>query len=86
MKAIYYFEKYVPFVSWTTVILMLILSINQGWATKQVDFSNYLFQATLVEGVCIAFPYYFGFETGEDREKMVTKIKKSLYGMVQAPL
>ena len=82
-----YFEKYSPVVSCTTVRLMLILSINQVWATRQVDLSNIVFQATLGEDVYTPpLPYYFYSDTGEDIANMVMKLNKSLYRMVQHPL
>ena len=65
---------------------MLIFSINQGWANRKVDFTNALVWATLLEDVYLALPYYFDSETGEDRYKMVMKLNKSLYVLVQAPL
>ena len=86
MEEVEYFEKYAPVISWTTFRLMLSLSINQGWATRQVDFSNNFFQATLLEDICLALPYYFESDTGEYRSNMVMMIIKNLYGMVKPPL
>ena len=65
---------------------MLILSINQGWATRQVDFSKYFVQDTLLEYVYLALPYYYYYDTGEDRDKMFMKLNKSLNGLVQKSL
>ena len=65
---------------------MLSLSINQGWATRQVDFSNDFVQATLLEDFCLTLPYYFESDTGEYRYNMVMMINKNLYGMVKPPL
>ena len=59
-----YFEKYRPVVSWNTVILIMRLSINQGWATIHVYFSNIFVRATLVEDFYLALPYYFESYTG----------------------
>ena len=87
VEGVYYFEKHPPVVSCTTVRLMLILSINQGWATIKVDLSNIFVQATLVEDVYTPpIPYYFYSDTGKDRANMVIKLNKSLYRMVQYPL
>ena len=49
VEEVEYFEKYAPVFSWTKFRLMLSLSINQGWATRQGDFSNDFVQATLLE-------------------------------------
>ena len=65
---------------------MLILSINQGWATRQVDFSKYFVQDTLLEYVYLALPYYYYYDTGEDRDMMFMKLNKSLNGLVQKSL
>ena len=65
---------------------MLRLSINQVWDTRQVDFSNYSFQSTLLEDVYLDLPYYFDSDTGEDRAKMAMQLNYSLCGLVQAPL
>ena len=86
VEGLYYFGKYDPVVSWTTVRLMLILSINQGLDTIQVDLSNYFVQANLVEYVYLAIPYYFDSESGKYRAKMFMKLNKSLYELVQPPL
>ena len=59
VEEVEYFEKYAPVVSWTTFRLILSLSINQGWATRQVDFYNDFVQATLLEDFCLTLPYYF---------------------------
>ena len=59
-----YFEKYPPIVSWTTIRLMLSLSINQEWATIKLDLSYAFVQNTLVEDVYLALPYYFDYDTG----------------------
>ena len=42
-----YFETYAPVVSWTTIRMMLTLSIVMNLKTRQVDFSNAFAQAEL---------------------------------------
>ena len=86
VKGLDHFEKYSPVVSWTTVKPMLILRINQGWATIQVDFYNDFVQSNLVEYIYLILPNYFDSKTSEDRENSPTKINKSIYGLVQALL
>ena len=86
MKGLYHFEKYSPVVSWTTVKPMLILRINQGWATIQVDFYNDFVQSNLVDYIYLILPNYFDSKTSEDRENSPTKINKSIYGLVQSLL
>jgi hypothetical protein len=83
VEGVDYFEKYAPVVSWSTVRLVMSLSIQQGWKTKQVDFSNAFVQASLNEEVYMELPAMF--ETDQGRAE-VLKLEKSLYGLVQAPM
>ena len=78
-----YFESYAPVVQWSTVRLMLILSMVYGMETRQVDYVNAFAQADLDEEVYIELPRGYAQEDSED---CVLKLNKSLYGMVQAPV
>ena len=81
-----YTEKFAPVVSWSTVRMMLCLSISQGWKTRQVDFDNAFVQADIdLPEVYLRCPA--GFEsTDHNGEPIVLRLKKSLYGLVQAPM
>ena len=84
VEGIDYFEKYSPVVSWSTVRMMLCLAASQDLATRQVDFSNAFAQAELDdEQIYVHAPR--GFH-GDGGEQVVLKLRKSLYGLVQAPL
>jgi hypothetical protein len=89
-----YFETFAPVVSWTTVRLMLILSLILNLATRQVDYTAAFLHADIDvdpnydllsdeekrrSGVYVEMPR--GFAT----EGKVLKLKKSLYGLKQAP-
>ena len=78
-----YFESYSPVVQWSSVRLMLILSIVHGLETCQVDCVNAFAQADLDKEVFIELPV--GFEHDNDVDCMF-KLHKSLYGMSDAPL
>ena len=78
-----YFESYAPVVQWSTVRLMLILSMVYGMDTRQVDYVNAFAQADLEEEVYIELPCGYGHDNEED---CVLRLNKSLYGMVQAPV
>ena len=80
-----FFETYAPVVSWSTVRLLLTLSVIHDLETRQVDYTNAFVQADLHddEHVYIELPDYFGSRTEGD---VVLKLKKSLYGLKQAPL
>lgn len=83
VKGVDYFEKYSPVVSWSTVRMMLSLTVSQNLVTRQVDFSNAFVQATLNKDVYIQAPCGFAPEGVDDS---VLKLNKLLYGLVQAPL
>jgi hypothetical protein len=80
-----YDEKYAPVVPWSTVRLMLSIAASQGLATRQVDFSNAFVQAHLHETkpIYVQTPPTFHSEMAD---KVVLKLNRSLYGLVQAPL
>lgn len=48
---IYHFETYVPVVQWSTVRTLLTLILANGWATKQVDYTNIFAQVELAEEI-----------------------------------
>jgi hypothetical protein len=77
-----YFETYAPVVQWSTVRMVLTMILANGWATKQVDYTNAFAQADLEEEVYIEPPKGFGRKDGID---MVLRLIKSLYGLKQAP-
>ena len=79
LEGVDYFETFAPVVSWTTIRLMLILSLVLGLATRQVDYTAAFLHAVLSEDVYVEMPRGFA-EPGK-----VLKLKKSLYGLKQAP-
>jgi hypothetical protein len=94
LEGVDFFETFAPVVSWTTVRLMLILSLVLGLATRQVDYTAAFLHAPIDEdpdrehmsleernrtGVFVEMPRGFA-EPGK-----VLKVKKSLYGLKQAP-
>jgi hypothetical protein len=85
VEGIDYSESYAPVASWTTIRMLLCLSVNQEWITKQVDFSNAFVQAKLSDDIYVTAPKGFVAEGAED-DQVVMKLNRSLYGLVQAPL
>jgi hypothetical protein len=81
-EGIDYFETYAPVVQWSTVRLLLSTVLTEGWATRQVDYTNAFAQAEINEEVYIECPRLFGPKSGSAR---VLKLLKSLYGLKQAP-
>jgi hypothetical protein len=89
-----YFETFAPVVNWTTVRLMLVLSIILGLATQQLDYTAAFVQAPIDRppdwdkmtpdeqdrsGVYVQMP------RGFSQPGKVLKLKKSLYGLKQSP-
>ena len=70
-------------VQWSSVRLMLILSIVHGLETRQVDNVNAFVQVDLDKDVFIEIPQGCKHQNEED---CVLKLNKSLYGMADAPL
>ena len=86
MDGVEYFKKYAPVVSWLTVRMMLVISLNLRWHTRQVNFLNVFVQAKLEENVYITIPQHFADESGMDWSDVVLKLEKSLYRLVKAPM
>jgi len=89
-KGVDVFETFAPVVSWTTVRLMLILSVILDLKSTQVDYTATFVQAPIDTDVYISLP-----KGWEHLNKMgllqpfkaghVLKFNRSLYGMCQSP-
>ena len=77
-----YFETYAPVVSWSTVRLLLTLSITLNLKSHQVDYNNAFAQADMPGDVFIEIPQDFTLDLEGD---YVLRLKKSLYGHPLAP-
>jgi Reverse transcriptase (RNA-dependent DNA polymerase)/GAG-pre-integrase domain len=87
VEGVDYADKYSPVVSWSTVRMLLTLALKENLATRQVDFSNAFVQAHLNSNKHIYVQPLKGFEyENENGEQYVLTLKRSLYGLVQAPL
>jgi hypothetical protein len=54
-----YFETYAPVVAWSTVHMLLAMVLQEGWNTKQVDYTNEFAQSELDEEVYVERPTLF---------------------------
>ena len=86
MEGIHYTDKYAPVVAWSTVRMMLCLSLHLNLQTRQVDFSNAFLQSTLKEGIYLEPPAGFEPDIEGSSQYIVLKLNKSLYGLVQSLL
>jgi Reverse transcriptase (RNA-dependent DNA polymerase) len=76
---VHYHETYSPVVRWTSIRLMLILSIIQGWSTRQLDFVMAYPQADIsTDHVYIEIPKGFEFEGSRDTHCL--HVLKNIYG------
>jgi len=82
LEGVDYFETYAPTVGWSTIRLLLTMTLANGWATRQVDYTNAFAQADIKETVFVELPRDYA---ASDSGDYVLKLKKSLYGLKQAP-
>lgn len=77
-------DTYAPVVQWSSVRLMLVLTIIFGLATRQIDFSNAFAQTEIPEDehVYVDIPSHFHPVSGVDS---VLKLNKALYGQLDSP-
>ena len=73
-----YFETFSPVVQWTTIRLMLILSILLDLKTVQVDYTLAFAQAPAPPGTYVEMPKMF------EQKGMVYELQKNLYGLCEA--
>ena len=85
MSGVDYEESFSPVVQWSTVRLLLILSIVHGLHTRQVDYVNAFAQSELTADREIFMELPQGY-THMNHVDCVLQLHKSLYGMVDAPL
>ncbi len=85
------FDTFAPVVQWSTVRLLLVLSLSLGLATKQVDYVAAFCQAPITEDIYVALPQGWrslnrsGKLKERFKENHVLKLKRSLYGLRQSP-
>ncbi len=76
VEGVDYFETYDPVASWSSIRMLLIMSLQHGWTTKQIDFSNAFFQGTLEEDVYVALPAKFNDKGIVDQKSLCLKLNK----------
>jgi hypothetical protein len=61
-----FFETYDPVCQWPTARMILTMVLQNGWATKQVDYKNAFAQSDMKETVYIEPPKICGPKSGKD--------------------
>jgi Reverse transcriptase (RNA-dependent DNA polymerase) len=79
-EGIDYFDTYAPIVSWTTVPLLLVLSVVLGLYMVQVDYTLAFVQVDIDDEIYIEMPRKF------EIDRHVLRLNKSVYGLEQTPL
>ncbi len=94
LEGVDFFETYAPGVNWQAVRIMLILSLVYRLATKQVNYTAAFIHApidkhpnfdNLSQEEQDKSGIYISMAKGFSQEGKVLKLKKSLYGLNQAP-
>jgi hypothetical protein len=80
IQGIYYTESFATVVQWSTICMMNTLTAMHNLKGKQIYFTQAFLQAKLKEDIYLRFPA--GFE--HKHEKWALKLKRNLYGLVQA--
>jgi hypothetical protein len=89
-----YWETYAPVVNWSTVRLVIILSLLNGFHSRQVDFIQAYMQAPLECPIYIEVPAGYGVQDGKlhfvgenhkatDRQ-FALRLRRNIYGLKQA--
>ena len=77
-----YWETYAPVIAWTTIRLFLILTIMNGWASRQIDFVLAYPQADIETTMFMEIPR--GYKFKGSRLTHCLELVKNLYGQKQA--
>jgi hypothetical protein len=83
-KGINYWETFAPVVTWPAIRFVLVLTLINGWKTRQVDYVQAYPQADApLDNLYVKIPKGFEIE-GDNREDYVFKVNKNVYGTHQA--
>ena len=77
-----FWETYAPVIAWTTIRQFLVLSLLNGWETRQVDFVLAYPQADIECPMYMDIPQ--GYDCKGSRKDHCLELKKNLYGQKQA--
>jgi hypothetical protein len=80
IHCINYTESFAPILQWSTIFMVNTLAAMQNLKGKQINFTRAFPQAKLKEDIYLRFPA--GFE--HRNEEWALKLKRNLYGLVQA--
>jgi len=94
VQGVHYHDTFSPVVSWTTIRLLLILSIINGWHARQIDFVLAFPQANVKTDVYMHVPEKFRVKNKKlkldmhaphpSKQDEVVKLIKNVYGLKDA--
>jgi len=79
-----YFESYAPVITWTTVRLVLLLSVLLNLHCRQVDFTQAFPQADIDTPVFLRMPAGWRYTDEDGNTDYCLELQKNLYGTKQA--
>jgi hypothetical protein len=68
--------------AWSSIRLVLVMSLLHGWHTRQIDYVQAYTQADIECDMYMHLPK--GFEVPDNEQEYVLRIKKNIYGQKQA--
>jgi Reverse transcriptase (RNA-dependent DNA polymerase) len=77
-----YWETYAPATSWSTIRLVLLISVVNSWELRQLDFVQAFPQAPIQTEMYMELPK--GYSVDNSRDHHVLKLVKNIYGQKQA--
>ena len=94
IKGVHYDETFSPVVAWSTIRMMLTLSIINGWHARQIDFVLAFPQAKVRTDIYMHLPEKFRFQNGKlvldetaphpSKQNEVVKLIQNVYGLADA--
>ena len=83
-KGIHYDQTYAPVASWKSIRLLLMLTIQNGWYSKQLDYVLAFPQAPVEKEIYMKIPKGFEIDGAKHNGEHVLKLHKNVYGQKQA--
>jgi Reverse transcriptase (RNA-dependent DNA polymerase) len=81
-KGVNYWETFSPVASWATIRMVLVVTIINGWISRQIDFVSAYTQANVECELYMSIPKRF--EVTDTKKEYVLKLQKNLFEQKQA--